>query len=124
FAGTLPRKGGIGFVTQSGALGTAVLDWSIRENFGFSAFISVGWMLDVGWGEWIDYLGADEHTQSIVLYMETVGDARAFLSAARQVALDKPIIILKAGRSEPGARAAERHTGAAMENDAVLDAAF
>jgi acetyltransferase len=124
FAGTLPRKGGIGFVTQSGALGTAVLDWSIRENFGFSAFISVGSMLDVGWGELIDYLGADEHTQSIVLYMETVGDARAFLSAARQVALDKPIIILKAGRSEPGARAAERHTGAAMENDAVLDAAF
>lgn len=124
FAGSLPRKGGIGFVSQSGALGTAVLDWSIRENFGFSAFISVGSMLDVGWGELIDFLGADEYTQSIVLYMETVGDARAFLSAARQVALDKPIIILKAGRSEPGARAAERHTGAVLEDDAVLDAAF
>ncbi|MBI4671904.1 MAG: acetate--CoA ligase family protein, partial [Chloroflexi bacterium] len=124
FASNLPRKGGIGFVSQSGALGTAVLDWSIRENFGFSAFISVGSMLDLGWGELIDYLGADEHTQSIVLYMETVGDARAFLSAARQVALDKPIIILKAGRSEQGARAAARHTGAAIESDAVLDAAF
>ncbi len=124
FAGSLPRKGGIGFVSQSGALGTAVLDWSIRENFGFSTFVSVGSMLDVGWGELIDYLGADEATQSIVLYMETVGDARAFLSAARQVALDKPIIVLKAGRSEQGARAAERHTGAELENDAVLDAAF
>lgn len=124
FAGSLPRKGGIGFVSQSGALGTAVLDWSIRENFGFSTFVSTGSMLDLGWGELIDYLGADEATQSIVLYMETVGDARAFLSAARQVALDKPIIVLKAGRSEPGAQAAERHTGAALENDAVLDAAF
>lgn len=124
FASGLPRKGGIGFISQSGALGTAVLDWSIRENFGFSAFISVGSMLDLGWGELIDYLGADEHTQSIVLYMETVGDARAFLSAARQVALDKPLIILKAGRSEQGARAAERHTGAESESDAVLDAAF
>lgn len=124
FAGSLPRKGGIGFVSQSGALGTAVLDWSIRENFGFSAFVSLGSMLDVGWGELIDYLGADSHTQSIVLYMETVGDARAFFSAARQVALDKPIIILKAGRSAEGAQAAERHTGAELENDAVLDAAF
>lgn len=124
FAGSLPRKGGIGFVSQSGALGTAVLDWSIRENFGFSTFVSIGSMLDLGWGELIDYLGADDATQSIVLYMETVGDARAFLSAARQVALDKPIIVLKAGRSEQGARAAERHTGSELENDAVLDAAF
>jgi len=124
FASGLPRKGGIGFISQSGALGAAVLDWSIRENFGFSAFISVGSMLDLGWGELIDYLGADEHTQSIVLYMETVGDARAFLSAARQVALDKPIIVLKAGRSEQGAHAAERHTGAAGESDATLDAGF
>ncbi len=124
FAGSLSRSGGIGFVSQSGALGTAVLDWSIRENFGFSAFVSIGTMLDVGWGELIDYLGADEHTRSIVLYMETVGDARAFLSAARQVALDKPIIVLKAGRTEQGAHAAERHTGAESENDAALDAAF
>ncbi len=124
FASSFPRKGGIGFISQSGALGTAVLDWSIRENFGFSAFVSVGSMLDVGWGELIDFFGADDQTQSIVLYMETVGDAHAFLSAARQVALDKPIIVLKAGRSEQGGRAAERHTGAQIENDAVLDAAF
>ena len=124
FATTMPRAGEIAFVSQSGALGTAVLDWSIRENFGFSAFISVGSMLDLAWGEVIDYLGTDEKTASIVLYVETVGDARAFLSAARHVALDKPIIILKAGRSPQGAHAAQLHTGALPENDAVLDAAF
>lgn len=124
FATTMPRQGEIAFVSQSGALGTAVLDWSIRENFGFSAFISVGSMLDLGWGELVDYLGSDPLTESIVLYMETVGDARAFLSAARQVALDKPIIVLKAGRSPQGIQAAQLHTGARVENDAVLDAAF
>ncbi len=122
FAATMPRAGEIAFVTQSGALGTAVLDWSIRENFGFSAFLSVGSMLDLAWGEVIDYLGADEKTASIVLYMETLGapsssasSARAFLSAARQVAFDKPIVILKAGRDARGTQ---------RENDAVLDAAF
>ncbi len=124
FANAVPRAGDIAFISQSGALGTAVLDWSIRENFGFSAFVSIGSMLDVGWSELIDYFGADEKTKSIVLYMETVGAARAFLSAARQVAADKPIIVLKAGRSPQGARAAQRHTGAEIENDAVLDAAF
>lgn len=124
FASTMPRAGEIAFVSQSGALGTAVLDWSIRENFGFSAFVSVGSMLDLGWAELVDYLGSDPQTESIVLYMESVGNARAFLSAARQVALDKPIVILKAGRSPQGARAAELHTGALAENDAVLDAAF
>lgn len=124
FAVTLPRKGDIAFISQSGALGAAVLDWSIRENFGFSAFVSVGSMLDIGWGEFIDYVGADPQTKSIVIYMESVGDARAFLSAARQVAPDKPIIVLKAGRTVEGARAAERHIGALMESDTILDAAF
>jgi acetyltransferase len=81
FAGAMARPGNVGFVSQSGALGTAILDWSLRELVGFSAFVSVGSMLDVGWGDWIEYLGDDPHTQSIVLYMESIGDARSFLKA-------------------------------------------
>src|SRR6476619_6114675 len=91
------RPGSVAFISQSGALLTAVLDWSFRELVGFSAIVSTGSMLDVGWGDLIDYLGNDPRTQSIVVYMESVGDARAFLSAAREVTLSKPIIVIKAG---------------------------
>src|SRR5581483_3584722 len=108
----------------SGAICTAVLDWSLREMVGFSAFVSVGSMIDVGWGDLIQYLGDDPATQSIVLYMESIGDARSFLSAAREVALSKPIIVLKAGRSEAAAKAAASHTGALTGSDDVLEAAF
>lgn len=124
FARTIARPGKVGFISQSGALCTAVLDWSLRENVGFSAFISIGSMLDVGWGDLIDYLGNDPHTESIVIYMETIGDARAFLSAAREVALSKPIIVIKAGRTEAAARAAASHTGSLTGSDEVLEAAF
>jgi acetyltransferase len=124
FAGKIARAGSVGFISQSGALCTAVLDWSLRENVGFSAFISIGSMLDVGWGDLIDYLGDDPKTQSIVIYMETIGDARAFLSAAREVALSKPIIVIKPGRTEGAARAAASHTGSLTGSDDVLDAAF
>ena len=124
FAGSMARPGSVGFVSQSGALCTAVLDWSLREFVGFSAFISVGSMLDVGWGDLIDYLGDDPRTRSIVLYMETIGDARSFLSAAREVALTKPIIVIKPGRTDAAARAAASHTGALTGSDEVLDAAF
>ena len=124
FAGRIARAGSVGFISQSGALCTAVLDWSLRENVGFSAFVSVGSMLDVGWGDLIDYLGDDPKTGSIVMYMETIGDARAFLSAAREVALSKPIIVIKPGRSEGAARAAASHTGSLTGSDDVLDAAF
>ncbi|MFW6060588.1 MAG: acetate--CoA ligase family protein, partial [Phycisphaeraceae bacterium] len=123
FAQTLAQRGNVAFISQSGALCTAVLDWSLRENVGFSAFVSIGSAADVGWGDLIDYLGDDPHTKSIVLYMESIGDARAFLSAAREVALTKPIILLKAGRSEQAAKAAASHTGALAGSDAVLDAA-
>ena len=92
-------RGVLGFISQSGALCTAVLDWSLREMVGFSAFISIGSMVDVGWGDLIDYLGDDPRTRSIVIYMESIGDARSFLSAAREVALTKPIIVIKAGRT-------------------------
>ncbi|HZT28540.1 MAG TPA: bifunctional acetate--CoA ligase family protein/GNAT family N-acetyltransferase [Bryobacteraceae bacterium] len=124
FASTIARSGSVGFISQSGALCTAVLDWSLREMVGFSAFLSIGSMVDVGWGDLIYYLGNDPRTRSIVLYMETIGDARAFLSAAREVALNKPIIVIKAGRTEAAAKAAASHTGSLAGSDEVLQAAF
>jgi acetyltransferase len=124
FAPGLAKPGRVAFLSQSGALCSAVLDWSFRENVGFSSFVSVGSMLDVGWGDLITYFGDDPHTQSIVCYMESVGDARSFLSAAREVALTKPIVVLKVGRTDAAAKAAASHTGALTGSDAVLDAAF
>ncbi len=124
FAAAMAKPGNIGFISQSGALCTAVLDWSLREMVGFSAFISIGAMADVGWGDLIDYLGDDPHTHSIIIYMESIGDARGFLSAARDVALNKPIIVIKAGRSEAAAKAAASHTGTLAGSDEVLNAAF
>ncbi len=124
FAAGIARPGSVGFISQSGALCTAILDWSFRENVGFSAFISLGSMLDVGWGDLIYYLGDDPHTKSIVIYMESIGNARSFLSAAREVALTKPIIVIKVGRTEAASRAAASHTGALTGSDDVLHAAF
>lgn len=124
FAGDMARPGNVAFVSQSGALLTAILDWSLREAVGFSAFVSMGSMLDVGWGDIIDYLGNDPRTRSILLYMESIGDARAFLSAAREVALHKPIIVIKAGRTAQAAAAAASHTGTLVGSDEVLSAAF
>lgn len=124
FANTIAHPGKVAFISQSGALCTAVLDWSLREIVGFSAFVSIGSMLDVGWGDLIDYFGRDPHTQSIVVYMESVGDARSFLSAAREVSLSKPVIVIKAGRTPAAAKAAASHTGSLTGSDDVLDAAF
>ncbi len=124
FAAALARPGHVGFLSQSGALCTAVLDWSLQENVGFSAFVSMGTMLDVDWGDLITWLGDDPETHSIVLYMESIGDPRSFLSAAREVALTKPIVVIKAGRTAQAAQAAASHTGALAGSDAVLDAAF
>ncbi|WP_239121524.1 MULTISPECIES: bifunctional acetate--CoA ligase family protein/GNAT family N-acetyltransferase [Spirulina sp. CCY15215] len=124
FAGAIARPGKVGFISQSGALCTSILDWSFRENVGFSAFVSIGSMLDVGWGDLLDYLGDDPHTESIVIYMESIGNARSFLSSAREVARTKPIIVIKAGRTEAAAAAAASHTGSLAGSDDVLDAAF
>src|SRR6204780_116535 len=124
FAKDAPRAGNVAFLSQSGALLTAILDWSHREEVGFSAIVSTGSMLDVGWGDLIYHFGDDPKTKSILLYMESVGDARSFLSAARAVALTKPIIVIKAGRSQAASRAADSHTGALTGSDEVLDAAF
>ena len=124
FATTIARPGSVGFISQSGALCTAVLDWSLKEMVGFSAFVSVGSMVDVGWGDLIYHLGNDPRTRSIVIYMESIGNARAFLSAAREVALNKPIIVIKPGRSAAAAKAAASHTGSLTGSDEVLEAAF
>src|SRR5271169_2355875 len=124
FVKEAPKAGNVAFLSQSGALLVAILDWSAREQVGFSAIVSTGSMLDVDWGDLIYYFGDDPHTKSILIYMESVGDARSFLSAAREVALSKPIIVIKAGRSEAASRAAASHTGALTGSDEVLDAAF
>jgi acetyltransferase len=124
FAKRMAKEGNVAFISQSGALCTSVLDWSIRQNVGFSAFLSTGSMLDVGWGDLIDYLAFDFHTRSILIYMESVGEARSFLSAAREVALRKPIIVIKAGCTEAAAKAVASHTGTLTGDDAVLEAAF
>jgi acetyltransferase len=124
FAADIAKPGRVGFVSQSGALLTAILDWAAQEDVGFSSIVSLGSMLDVGWGDVIDYLGDDPNTDSIVVYMETIGDARAFLSAAREVAMTKPIIVIKPGRTAQAAKAAASHTGSLTGADDVLDAAF
>ena len=124
FAAAMAQPGHVGFLSQSGAICTSVLDWSRVQGVGFSAFVSIGSMLDVGWGDLITYLGDDPETHSIVIYMEAIGDARAFLSAAREVALTKPIVVIKGGRTAQAAQAAASHTGALAGSDAVLEAAF
>jgi acetyltransferase len=124
FAHQMPQPGKLAFVSQSGAIGTAILDFACKERIGFSHFISLGSMLDVDFGDVIDYLGNDPAVGSIVMYMEQLSRVRNFMSAARAVARVKPIIALKAGRTPAGARAAASHTGAMASEDAVYDAAL
>ena len=124
FASHTAAPGRVAFISQSGALCSAILDWSRESRVGFSAFVSIGSMSDVGWGDLIDWLGDDPMTQSILIYMESIGDPRAFLSAAREVAQTKPVIVIKVGHTEEASRAAASHTGALTGSDAVLEAAF
>ena len=124
FAGAMPRPGHVAFVSQSGALCTSVLDWAAEEKLGFSHFVSTGNMIDVEFGDLIDYLGEDETTKSILLYIESIPDARKFMTAARAFARMKPIVAYKAGRFPESAAAAASHTGALAGEDAVYDAAF
>jgi acetyltransferase len=118
------KSGNIAFVSQSGALCNAILDWSRRENIGFSAFVSLGAMSDVSWADILTELGEDYRTQAILIYMESIGDARAFISAAREVAFSKPIIAMKAGETGEGASAAMLHNNTISGNHEILDAAF
>ena len=124
FAAEMPVAGNLAFVSQSGAICTAILDMALRERIGFSHFVSIGSMLDVDFGDMIDYLGNDASAKSILLYIESLTNFRKFMSAARSVSRIKPIIVLKSGRSPAGARAAASHTGAMAGEDAVYDAAF
>ena len=119
-----PPPGNIAFISQSGALGSAILDWAVSAGIGFSLFASLGSTIDIGFGDMIDFLGDDPATRSILIYMESVGNARNFISAARAFAHRKPIIILKPGRFAESARAAHSHTGAMAGDDAVYEAAF
>ena len=124
FAKGMALPGHLAFISQSGAMCTAVLDWSLEERIGFSAFVSVGSMADVDWGDLIDYLGGDPETRSILIYMETIGDPRSFMSAAKEIALEKPIIVIKPGRSPEAAKAAASHTGSLAGSDEVFEAAM
>jgi len=124
FAAHMPFKGNLAFISQSGAICSAILDLSMQEGFGFSHFVSIGSMLDVDFGDLIDYLGADPQVSSILLYIESLTHVRKFMSAARAVSRSKPIIVLKSGRSPAGTKAAASHTGAMAGEDNVYDAAF
>lgn len=123
----IPKKqkpGSIAFISQSGALGSAILDLAAHENINFSNFVSVGSMIDVNFGDLIDYFGTDPKTRSILMYIEGITDARKFMSAARHFSRTKPIIVVKSGRSVESAKAAASHTGAITGEDMVYDAAF
>ena len=119
-----PVPGNIAFISQSGALGSSILDWAIDAHIGFSLFASLGSMIDIDFGDMIDFLGNDPHTRSIMLYMEGVGHAKKFMSAARGFARNKPIFIIKPGRFMESARATLSHTGAMAGDDQVYEAAF
>lgn len=124
FAHLTPPAGDLAFITQSGALATAVLDWAVHRNIGFSHLVSLGDMSDVDFGDLLDYLALDEKTRAILLYVEAATNVRKFMSAGRIAARAKPVVVIKAGRSEAGAKAALSHTGALAGSDAVYDAAL
>ncbi|MCA9188168.1 MAG: bifunctional acetate--CoA ligase family protein/GNAT family N-acetyltransferase [Pirellulaceae bacterium] len=124
FASDSPPKGHVAFISQSGALCTSVLDWALREHVGFSHFVSVGNMMDVGVADLIDYFAEDRWTESIILYVESITEAREFMSAARAFTRVRPIIAYKAGRFAESAKAAQSHTGAMAGVDSVYEAAL
>jgi acetyltransferase len=124
FAHLAPPKGDLAFVSQSGALITAVLDWVAARGIGFSHVVSVGDMADVDFGDMLDYLAVDSDTRAILLYVEGATHARKFMSAARAAARSKPVLAVKVGRFAESARAARSHTGSLAGSDAVYDAAF
>jgi acetyltransferase len=124
FAADMPNAGKLAFISQSGAICTAILDLAFQERIGFSHFVSIGSMLDVDFGDLIDYLGYESGVSSILLYIENLTNIRKFMSAARAVSRIKPVVVLKSGSSAAGARAAASHTGAMAGEDAVYDAAF
>ncbi|MES3000106.1 MAG: bifunctional acetate--CoA ligase family protein/GNAT family N-acetyltransferase [Pseudomonadota bacterium] len=123
FAPGNAMSGTLAFVTQSGALATAMLDWANERSIGFSHFVSLGDSADVDFGDVIDYLASDPDTRAILLYAESVKAARKLMSATRAASRNKPVIVVKAGRTPGAAKAAASHTGALAGSDAVFDAA-
>ena len=124
FSHAEPLKGELAFLSQSGALITAIIDWARGRNIGFSHAISLGDMADVDFGDLLDYLAGDPKSRAILLYMEAVTHAPKFLSAARRAARAKPVIVVKAGRGTAAAKAALSHTGALAGANVAYDAAF
>jgi acetyltransferase len=124
FAHVAARPGPIAFVSQSGALATALLDWANSRDIGFSHFISMGDSADVDFGDVLDYLASDPGTRSILMYVESISAPRKFMSAARAAARNKPVLLVKSGRAPEGAKAAASHTGAMTGSDLVFDAAI
>jgi acetyltransferase len=124
FSTQLCINGHSAMISQSGAMVACILDWATKQGRGFSSLVSVGSMLDVAWGDLLEYYARDDNVRTILVYMETIGDARGFLDAARRVSLVKPIIALKVGRSQAAAKAAVSHTGSLAGSDDVVDAAF
>ena len=117
-------QGDLAFLSQSGALITGILDWAASRGIGFSHVVSLGDMLDVDFGDLLDYLAGDTASRAILIYMEALTNARKFMSAARRAARSKPVVVIKSGRRREGARAATSHTGAMAGSDAAYDAAF
>ncbi len=124
FAQLTPKAGGVALVAQSGAITTAALDWASGRGYGFSRVVTLGDMADADFGDMLDFLALDPQTKAIVLYIESITDARKFMTAGRIAARAKPVVVIKAGRSAAGAKAAFSHTGALAGSDAVYDAAF
>jgi acetyltransferase len=124
FSPVMPERGRVCFITQSGALGSAMLDWAATNSIGLSAFVNVGSMCDIDFGDLIDYFGADAQTNSIILHLESLSDARKFMRAARHFAKTKPIIVVKSSRSARSALAAAAHTGSGAGDDMLYSAAF
>jgi acetyltransferase len=124
FAASMPRAGDLALISQSGAIATGLVEWAVNRAIGFSAVVSLGDSIDVDFGDLLDFFAMDRRTRAILLYIESVKDARKFMSAARAAARAKPVVVVKSGRHALGAKAAQTHTGALAGSDAVYDAAF
>jgi acetyltransferase len=124
FAARMPPAGDLALISQSGAIAAGMIDWAAGRSAGFSAIVSIGDQLDVDFGDLLDYFALDPRTRAILLYIESIKDARKFMSAARAAARVKPVIVIKAGRHAEAAQAAATHTGALAGTDDVYDAAF
>src|SRR5215468_6186981 len=124
FAAHAPQAGDLALISQSGAVAAGLVEWAASRRIGFSAVVSLGDSIDVDFGDTLDYFAVDRRTRAILLYVESIRDARKFMSAARAAARVKPVLVVKSGRHEQGAKAARTHTGALAGADAVYDAAF